>query len=351
MKDYQAYTLTELLLDEDFIRWVQEQRPADNAFWENWLADHPGMKSMIMEARRIVESVDIHERYIPKEEIQQETARLLKAIGAAPAQPPTPTITRPFLRRLWLAAAVIIIITTSWLFFTRKTSTNTEKQAYAEQISSHHLIERVNHGDKPDTARLSDGSWIRIEPNSRIAYASGFDTAAIREIYLSGAAFFQVAKNPHHPFHVITGEVTTVVLGTSFCIRSFEKDTTIQVTVKSGKVSVSGIILTPNQRLVYKKAAQSYQRTLLDQPAIVVPQITDENMIYEDTPVERVFGQLSKVYGISIVYDNDLLHKCTVTADLKGETFYRKLDLICRAIGAAYEVIDGQVIIQSGGCQ
>jgi len=351
MRDYQTYTLTDLMLDEDFIRWVQEQLPADQAFWEKWLRTYPEKRSLVMEARRVLEAVSIRQKYIPAEEVQQETARLLKAIGAAPVRHLTPSITRPFLRRLWPAAAVIILGLTTWLFFKRPPLKTVDTPAYAEQISSRHLIERINHGDRPDTAYLSDGSWIRIAPNSRIAYSSGFDTAAIREVYLSGEAFFQVAKSPHHPFHVITGEVTTVVLGTSFCIRSFEKDTTIQVTVRSGKVSVSGIILTPNQRLVYKKAAQIYQRTLLDHPAIVAPAITDENMIYEDTPVEQVFAQLSKIYGVSIVYDNDLLRKCTVTADLKGETFYHKLDLICRAISAEYEVIDGQVIIQSGGCQ
>ncbi|HVW60000.1 MAG TPA: FecR family protein [Puia sp.] len=351
MRDYQSYTLTDLMLDEDFIRWVQEQRPADQAFWEEWLRTYPEKKPLIIEARRILESVDIREKYIPKEEVQQETARLLKVIGAAPAQDLMPSITRPFLRRLWPAAAVLIIGVSTWLLFIKNIPKTTETPAYAEQVSARHLIERINHGDKPDTAHLVDGSWIRIAPNSRIAYSTGFDTAAIREVYLSGEAFFQVAKSPHHPFHVITGNVTTVVLGTSFCIRSFEKDTTIQVTVRSGKVSVSGIILTPNQRLIYKKAAQSYQRQLLDHPVMVAPEITDESMTYEETPVEQVFGQLSKAYGVSIVYDNELLHKCTVTADLKGETFYHKLDLICRAIGAEYEVIDGQVIIQSGGCK
>jgi type II secretory pathway component GspD/PulD (secretin) len=74
-------------------------------------------------------------------------------------------------------------------------------------------------------------------------------------------------------------------------------------------------------------------------------------MTYEDMPVEQVFSQLSKAYGVTIMYDSEVLRKCTVTADLKGETFYRKLDLICRAIGAGYEIIDGQVVIQSGGCQ
>jgi ferric-dicitrate binding protein FerR (iron transport regulator) len=262
---------------------------------------------------------------------------------------PSAHSTTPFLRRWWPAAAALVIITAYFSLWQTSNKTS-QKPVYADQISSRHLIERINNGDKPDTARFADGSWIRIGSKSRIAYSSEFDTAAIREVYLSGEAFFQVAKNPRHPFHVITGEVTTVVLGTSFCIRSFEKDTTIQVTVRSGKVSVSGIILTPNQRLVYKKAAQRFQKLLLDQPTMVVPEITDENMVYEETPVEQVFTQLSKVYGISIVYDSELLRKCTVTADLKGENFYHKLDLICRAIGAGYEVIDGQVIIQSGGC-
>ena len=74
-------------------------------------------------------------------------------------------------------------------------------------------------------------------------------------------------------------------------------------------------------------------------------------MVYDDAPLEKVFAQLSKVYGVNIVYDNDVMKNCTVTADLGSETFYRKLDLICKAIGADYEIIDGQVVIQSKGCE
>jgi len=76
-----------------------------------------------------------------------------------------------------------------------------------------------------------------------------------------------------------------------------------------------------------------------------------KNMLYDDTPVVQVFNQLSKIYGINIVYDDELLKKCTVTGDLRNEVFYKKLDLICKAIGANYEIIDGQVIIQSNGCE
>jgi hypothetical protein len=74
-------------------------------------------------------------------------------------------------------------------------------------------------------------------------------------------------------------------------------------------------------------------------------------MLYEEAPLEKVFSQLGNDYGINIVYDVELLRKCTVTADLRNEPFFRKLDLICKAIGADYEIIDGQIVIVTKGCK
>jgi transmembrane sensor len=209
---------------------------------------------------------------------------------------------------------------------------------------------------------------VELAVNSRVSYPCNFDSGSTRDIYLSGEAFFKVAKNPNKPFRVFANEIVTKVLGTSFKVRSFEKDSVIQVIVKTGKVSVfsqsktkvketstaektSGFILTPNQQLTYSKEGKQFQKILLEKPAMIVPVAVDRNMIYEDSRIEEVFDQVSKAYGINIVYDLELLKHCTVTADLRNESFYDKLDLVCRAIGAGYEVIDGQVVIQSGGCQ
>jgi len=168
---------------------------------------------------------------------------------------------------------------------------------------------------------------------------------------------------------VFANEIVTKVLGTSFVIRSFDRDSTIQVLVKTGKVNVysqsngteskelaeagktTGIIHTPNQQLIYIKEDQKFQKILQKNPAMIAQDIIDRNMLYEDKCVVEVFDQISKAYGINIVYDADILKKCTLTADLRNESFYTKLDLICRAVGASYEIIDGQVVIQSSGCQ
>ena len=115
---------------------------------------------------------------------------------------------------------------------------------------------------------------------------------------------------------------------------------------------LGGIILTVNQELVYKKSNREFNRGLLQNPVVITRDTVDlKIMLYDDAPLEKVFAQLSKIYGVNIVYDNDLLKKCTVTGALRSETFYRQLDLICKAIGADYEIIDGQVVIQSNGCE
>ena len=259
-----------------------------------------------------------------------------------------------------------ILGVSTWVF-TRKTTTPV-KFAYSDITARRQLIENVNTSKNTISIPLPDGSTVKLAANSRISYESRFDSMQTRDVYLSGQAFFSVKKNPHHPFRVFANEIVAKVLGTSFMVRSFEKDTIIQVTVSTGKVSVysqgqttvkesatpnklSGIIVTPNQQLVYEKSSQEFQKILLENPVMINAVSVNKSMAYEDAAIDKVFDDLGRDYGINIVYDNELLKKCTVTADLSNESFYRKLDLICRAMGAKYEVIDAQVVIQANGCQ
>lgn len=367
MKDFRLYDITDFVMDEDFVRWVYDQRPEDEQHWRNWLARNPDKHLVVAEAKAILQSIKIAPPAIPANEIEEETNRLLQTIRQQPVETPVKRIRlKPW---FWYAAAAVLIlgiVTLPFLF----SGNETVKESYSweNMTASRMLIEQVNTSDKPVTIALADGSAISLSPGSKVGYANYFDSGTYRDVYLSGEAFFEVAKNPDRPFRVFANEIVTKVLGTSFTVRSFEKDTTIQVIVRTGKVTVYSqavtakrrsandhkpgeVILTPNQQLVYEKSGQKFQKVLLDDPLLVVSRLTEQKMEYEDANLNKVFSELSKAYGISIVYDSELLDKCTVTADLKNETFYRKLDLICSAIGATYEIIDGQVVVQSNGCQ
>jgi ferric-dicitrate binding protein FerR (iron transport regulator) len=373
MKDFRLYDIMDFVMDEDFIRWVQEKQPDDEAYWNNWLKSYPEKHLLVAEARRILESIRIEQKVFTPEEIDQEAGRLLQTINGQSLQDRPRAPMQRISTRQWIAAAVLagIIVTGVRYFPFGKAGENridAESYSYSKLTAERSLVEQVNTSDKPINIMLADSSIVELSVNSRISYPRSFDSARTRDVYLSGEAFFKVTKNPNMPFRVFSNELVTKVLGTSFKVRSFERDSVIQVVVKTGKVSVysqakttvqetstpdklGGIILTPNQQLTYRKEGQQFQKILLEKPSMIVPVVVDRNMVYEDTRVEEVFDQISKAYGINIVYDLELLKNCTVTADLRNESFYDKLDLLCRAIGAGYEVIDGQVVIQSSGCQ
>lgn len=367
MKDFRLYDISDFVIDEDFIRWVHEQREEDNIFWNAWLQQHPDKHLVVASARRIVEAIQFQQSDINGQEVEQEVQRLLQTISTQQVIP-EPNTSKVISFKWWYAAAALLFcIAGAWYFFFR--NNNTEPYAYTTMVSSKQLIEHVNTSENPLVLTLPDGSQITLASKSRVSYAHTFgsaDTAkngVTRDVYLLGEAFFEVTRNPNRPFRVFANEIVTKVLGTSFTVRSFEKDTTIQVTVRTGKVSVykqavaqasgkmSEIILTPNQQLVYERMEQTFQKVLLSNPAIIATTGNDRILVYDEAPLDRIFSDLSKVYGISIVFDSDLLKKCTVTADLTNEPFYRKLDLVCSAIDAHYEVIDGQVVIESGGCK
>lgn len=362
MKDFRLYDISDFVMDEDFIRWVQEKREEDEQFWTGWLKAHPDKHLVIAEARRVVECIQLKQNIPGEQETEQEISKLMQIIGVQPQHDERRNKIVFLQYKWWYAAAVLLLCTTGiWYFTNRKTTA--PPFAYSSVTAYKHLIEHTNGSQTPETLTLPDGSRITLAPQSRISYARLFDTASTRDVYLLGEAFFEVTKNPRRPFRVFANEIVTKVLGTSFTIRSFEKDTAISVTVRTGKVSVyalpqtsatgktSEIILTPNQQLVYEKAQQKFQKELLGTPVMITPCTIEQSMVYDEAPLEKVFNDLSKAYGINIVCDSDALEKCTVTADLKNEPFFQKLDLICRAIGARYELIDGQVVVEAPGCR
>jgi transmembrane sensor len=368
MKDFRLFDISDFVMDEDFIRWVHEKNKEDNDFWEDWLSQNEDKYMAVAEARRILESIGTEQNVVSEGERQREIERLMHTIRGDEQKPEQKARIVTMTKKWWYVAASLlfgILSTAIYLMVVRDKELT--KFDYAAITPAKRLIENINTSENAITLKLPDESTVELAANSRIAYANNFGSSGTRDVYLSGEAFFKVTKNPASPFRVFANEIVTKVLGTSFIVRSFEKDSIIQVTVRTGKVSVysqagnpretilpnqlGGIILTPNQELVYQKAKQKFQKGLLENPLVIFSDAEHQkDMLYEDASLEKVFAQLSKTYGVSIVYDSELLEKCTVTADLRNETFYRKLELICKAIGARYEIIDGQVVIQTNGC-
>jgi transmembrane sensor len=112
------------------------------------------------------------------------------------------------------------------------------------------------------TLVLPDGTRVWLNSNSKLRYGSGFNSSD-REVVLEGEAFFDVVKNAAHPFIVHATSLDIEVLGTSFEVKSYPQDATVETTLFKGAIEVrrkgnantARVILKPNEKLVFSKVA------------------------------------------------------------------------------------------------
>lgn len=362
--NYRHYTATDFVTDPFFRSWILEQDSSAVAFWETWMKENPDRLEELDEARALLYVLAERELHVGSEELDGRVTDLLAHIGGHTQR--TEPRMRPAFYQYWgIAASICVVAGLGWLGY-RSMEAKPGSPGVAASVHENaegHIV-RFNQTTKPVMILLEDSSVVTLEPQSELTFPEKFAPER-REVYLKGEAFFQISHNPERPFLVKTNELVTRVLGTSFTVRSFEKDRNASVSVKTGRVSVYskqdepvagapekvvGVVLKPNQRVLFDKQESRLVKVIVDVP-LRVREIPASSLVFDEAPVKNVFKTLEKAYGIELFFNEELLSDCQLTANLSGLPMYEQLDLICRIIHAKYEVVDGQVIIHGEGCR
>jgi len=269
--------------------------------------------------------------------------------------------TRKILHWCTTGVAASIIIALTGLYFAGYDNKVSKHVKTSEHKSSFSWKYITNTKNVPELFVLPDLSKVTIEPGSKLRFSSAFDEV-VREVYLEGEAFFEVSKNAERPFLVYANDVTTKVLGTSFTVKAMRQEEQVTIAVRTGKVSVytndknkslsqnEEIILTPNQQVVVDQAKKKVSKKLVDNPQVIIPAEEVSRMRFAEAPVTEIFKALEKVYGVEIVFDEDLLSSCELTTIIADKDIFSRLNIICDAIGASYVLENGTIIINSTGC-
>jgi transmembrane sensor len=142
---------------------------------------------------------------------------------------------------------------------------------------------------------LPDSTRVWLNSNSRLKYSAEFDQTN-REIVLEGEAYFEVARDARLPFVVHASSIDIKVLGTSFAVKSYPQDETIEATLLKGMIEISRqdnpggarIILKPNEKLVFSKSFAPHDRTgsspSVPPPAVEIAPDIAVNTIRQDIP-------------------------------------------------------------------
>ncbi|MFP5040675.1 FecR family protein [Parasediminibacterium sp. JCM 36343] len=366
---YITYTLEDFIWDDDFRQWVLAPDYQSITFWEGWLKKYPERKLIINQAREVLLQLRLEETQLSEKQKQRMVSNVLTAIAvpvlnvvASPRQQAynKKTIGTYIKYVFGIAAALLIGVAAVWMV-TKDTNTQ-DLYTYSSLVkkSANSLSETINVSAVPLVFRLDDGSKVTLEKGAKISYAPAMGSLAKREVYLSGEAFFEVTKNPLKPFVVYSNGLVTKVLGTSFRIKADEGAKDVTVEVHTGKVWISkmkvttdvkgpeinGVVLVPNQQVVFDKQVENLQVSVVANPQPVNAADREaQAMEFKDETVSKVLFKLSKFYGIDIVYDTTVLNKYPITTSFTDETLFERLNVICTVIGAKYINQNGQIIV------
>jgi transmembrane sensor len=93
------------------------------------------------------------------------------------------------------------------------------------------------------TITLLDGTTVVLGVASRLDVPDDFATGN-HQVALTGEALFTVLHHAGTPFTVVASGTQTRVLGTSFVVRHYPRDTVTTVAVRDGKVLVDSAVVT-----------------------------------------------------------------------------------------------------------
>jgi len=191
-------------------------------------------------------------------------------------------------------------------------------------------LELVTNGSEMVSARLGDGTIVRLGGESRLKL-NAVDT---REVWLEGRAFFAVAKQHGREFRVHSSAGEMVVLGTRFDVETRNRQ--LKLVVVEGRVR-----LTAGAAAVDVGAGQMTEVVGGGPPTVARPvdvagavEWLGSFVAFEATPMHQVAGELQNRFGITLVVEDSLLASRPITGWFNGHTADGLVSAICFAAGA-----------------
>ncbi|WP_374164831.1 FecR family protein [Arcticibacter sp. MXS-1] len=366
MMKHSNYSVVDLLLNDSFVEWVKSGCREEDP-WASWPDRHPEREEEFFQARDIILTASIiPSKELSTDEIRHISERINQEVSERERRnlPHGKVMLLVRSMAVRVAAAVLLCLTAgvSLLYLYRSEERPSE------------VAGRVWNGsqtiNQPGLVRLPDGTSVVLKKGSSIHFVIPFANNK-REVYLTGEAYFEVQKDKHRPFLVYSDQMVVKVLGTSFLVKAYKNDQQFKVTVTTGRVSVfsqkdaskarkssslddlngKGVLLAPCQQVTFNRDPETLTKREVETPSILSEDIAKSRLNFVETPFSEVVNTLSAAYDIPIVYNDDRLGKCPLTASLSDQTFYEKLALLCKAVEATYEVRDGRIVISGKGCR
>lgn len=259
--------------------------------------------------------------------------------------PVIPVGKRPWMRWSIAAAAAFLVVASGVYLF---------KVRQEGLLASAKWQEKYTPRKTRSTIVLTDGTRIILNSDSKLKFPESFGGAG-REVFLTGEAFFDVAKNVEHPFIIHTQKMDIKVLGTSFNVRTYPNETTSETTLISGAVEIKmadrpsdKIYLKPNDKFVltnqeaagkkpdltkksngthssYALATLTHYDAMDDSSEIVETSWINNKLVFRNEAFGDLAKKIERWYGVNVAFQNPQTEKLKFTGVFERESLEQAL--------------------------
>jgi transmembrane sensor len=249
-----------------------------------------------------------------------------------------------------IAASVILVITSVVLLYFENSKMKTliatipkKKEIVTKNATKTNLV-------------LPDGTKVWLNSDSKLSYDNTFGNI-VREVVLTGEAYFDVTKNANKPFIIHTRKMDIKVLGTAFNVRCYPDEKKVETSLLRGSIEVTlkdrpteKIYLKPNEKLtlidepvvvssiknVVKKLSHE---TVIPEPMVAISHLTysaldnsvietswlQNKLVFKSETFEGVAKKMEKWYNVSIVFSDESVKNLHFTGIFEKETISEAL--------------------------
>lgn len=330
--------------DEQLARFVRDDCSSEESLAiHSWLARSPDHARRLEGVRRLVTSPTASQWNVDamwaKVRASTVDANRPAAQSAAHRRVPRVAFAVPRWHTAIAASILVGLVGTGGWFAQRQ---RIPKKAPAEP----EVVYQTTRGQTA-TVQLSDGSRVRLAPESRLTIAGSFGDS-LRELALEGEAEFDVHHDAARPFRVRTATTVTEDIGTRFGVRAYRNEPRVTVAVAEGAVTLArrSASIASRQRPGGVLLSVGDLGTLDGQGTVAITHgaavsralaWTKNELIFAKQPLSEVLNTIARWYDLDIVVADAGVASHPVTAEFSTQSPDEMIQALAIAVDAVVE--------------
>lgn len=307
MSDYSpflAFTTEDFAAEPRFINWVKQPDKESDTFWQTFLLLHPEKNTEVEQAKKLIQDIGTYSssHTLSSEEIGQLRKNIRESISRKPKHLKEKKVNfKPYYR----VAAIFLVLVFS---------IGMVRYLIMRQSSPQDISVQATDGSKK--IWLPDSSLAILSAKSTLTYPQNWEGKTIREVSLSGGAYFEIQKDLRHQrkFIVRTEDLRVEVLGTTFNVSARDQKT--QVVLKEGSIQLAiphlrstPYPMKPGDLISYVSGDSSFNQKEVN--AEVYTSWTEGALRFENTAFAEVADLLEQHFHIDIIFQDETLPEKT----------------------------------------